>query len=211
MPSLKTQLLALISRWREGYPVVRETLDVLGIAGLLVGGIFAAIQYVDAKAAQRTSRTFEYIERYESGDVAEARRAINRVLRPYLEQFEDLEAEGLPRKERDDVVRSIIRAEVEIQSASSAKAAGNPSAIESPETVEDKIDRVVEFYDGLKVCVDEELCNERVTVNYFSPDEARIFWDNFYPYIMDRRANYPRYGDALEAFAKKDVRTKKEG
>lgn len=211
MPGLKTQLLAMISRWREGYPFVRETLDVLGIAGLLVGGIFAAIQYVDAKAAQRTSRTFEYIERYESGDVAEARRAINRVLRQYLEQFEELKAAGLAREERDDLVRSIIRAEVEIQSGGSARSAGNPSALESPETVEDKIDRIVEFYDGLKICVDEELCNRRVAVNYFAPDEARIFWDNFYPYILDRRQNYAGYGDALEAFAKKDVRVSEGG
>ena len=200
-------LVNQLNRWRQHYPLVRETLDVLGIAGLLAGGVFAAIQYSDAKDAERTSRTFEYIARYESGDVAEARRAINRVLRQYISQFEDLEADGLPDKQRDDMVRRIIRTDVELQLTSRQANGPAGATIEAPETIEDKIDRVVEFYDGLDICVEEELCKSRVAVNYFSPNEARIFWDNFRPYILDRRKNYEGYGKALEKFAQQSVKT----
>lgn len=195
-----SSLINLLIRWRQHYPLVRETLDALGIAGLLAGGIFAAIQYKDAKGAQRIARTFEYIERYESGDVAEARRAINRVLRQYLTQFEELEAAGLPCDPRDNLVRSIIKADVELQMTGREANKLPASGVDAPETIEDKIDRVVEFFDGLKICVHEEICNRRVAENYFSPDEARIFWNNFYPYISDRRKNYANYGKALEEF-----------
>ena len=194
-------LFIKIKRWRKYYPVVRGTLDVLGILGLLLGGIFAAIQYNDAKAAQRVARTFEYIERYESGDVAEARRAINRLLRPYIAQFKELESAGLPCEERDNLVRTIIKADVALQSSGKQSKGNTSSAVDAPETIEDKIDHIIEFYDGLKICVDEEICNQRVAENYFSPNEARIFWDNFYPYISDRRLNYRMYGAALEEFA----------
>ena len=199
--ALGSSLVNQFNRWRQHYPLVRETLDVLGIAGLFAGGVFAAIQYNDAKGAQRIGRTFEYIARYESGDVAEARRAINRVLRQYLTQFEELEAAGLPCDPRENLVRSIIKADVELQLAGREANKLAASAIDAPETIEDKIDRVVEFFDGLKICVKEEICNRRVAENYFSPDEARIFWSNFYPYISDRRKNYANYGKALEEFA----------
>jgi hypothetical protein len=148
-----------------------------------VGGGFAGCQYTSAQEVEKINRTMEYIQRYEDGSVATARRSINDSLR-YIE----IRLQKLPDKPNPDDYFM-----------------GLGEAIRSGEIKENQIDIVVDFYEGLSVCVRNEICDQTVAMAYFSGDESKNFKDYFGKYISDRRTNNHCYAEGLAWFAAKGL------
>jgi hypothetical protein len=85
-----------------------SALDALTKTGVVLGGLFAAWQYWEAKVDKRVERTMEYIVRYEDGRVGDARRRIDAGLRPYLAQFQEIAASGISEADRNAMVLTIV-------------------------------------------------------------------------------------------------------
>jgi ribosomal protein L17 len=221
----RTMARARTTGTKIDFSTVRATLDVLGVLGLLAGGCFAVMQYLSAKEDARVSRTMEYIDRYEQGEVATARRAINESLKPFLSQFQELEAEKAVSAEvKRDLVFSIMESsqkQATEQRVNQFAKAYDPliergraslqerrdlirSSVEATpsQDIAGNVDRLVDFFEGLRTCVAEKVCDERVAVGYFSSAEAPELWNNFWPYAELRRKNNARYAAGLEWFAR---------
>lgn len=150
-------------------------------AGLILGGLFAAWQYWEAKLDAQIARTIAYVDRFESGSVGQARGEIREELLPYMSQFREVTAAGISDQDRDELVLSIAEA--------------NDSRIAR------NLDHVVDFFQGLNICVEEGLCDRRVAMAYFQTSDARDLWTNFEPYVRLRRENNPLYGREFERYA----------
>lgn len=157
--------------------------DLLSKLALIAGAAFAVFQFLEAQRAARVERTSTYIERYEEGRAADARRAIVAELRPYVGQFQRLGEGGVSETEQAEIVLTLLD-----ESEDGALAAN--------------IDIMVDFYEGLWTCVRERLCDERVARGYFGAAAAPQFWRNFKPYIEDRRRNNETFAFGLEQFAR---------
>ncbi|MEO1036139.1 MAG: hypothetical protein AAFX44_11315 [Pseudomonadota bacterium] len=160
-----------------------DPLSKLGLAG---AAVLAVLQYLQVNDLEKSSRTFEYIEDFERGSTAEARRSLNATLRPYVDDFIELERvnDGIRPEDRNEILLAII------EDAADDSAAGS-------------IDTVVDFYEGLMLCVDERLCDRSSADKYFCSGRALEFWDTFEPYVLFRRENNASYASALEACARK--------
>ncbi len=154
--------------------------DALAKWALIAGGLFAAVEFLDAKEARTVERAMAYVTTYESGEVGEARRLVNGALRPYADQFADLNtAGGISSQDKDAVIATLIDADQDGKLA-------------------DAIDRMVDFHNGIRLCVRSELCARDVVKVYFCTDRARRLWDDFRPYFAERRRNNPQYASGLE-------------
>ena len=156
-----------------------QAVDILAKLGLLAGGAFAVLQFLDAKEEARVQRTMTYIARYEDGSVNSARQTIGDALRPYLAQFSRISEDGgVTGDDRDAMVMTLVES-------------GSGKAIDA------EIDTIVDFYEGLAICVAEAICERRVVLRYFARGEAQDFYGNFEPYIRMRRINTPTYAEGL--------------
>lgn len=169
--SIGDWVLGLCNRW----------LDPLAKLGLAGAAILACMQYWQANNLEKLSRTFSYIEDFERGETASARRKLNAALRPYLADFITIneQNDGVTESDRRDMLLLIVE--------------------EAPEdSVAEAIDTVVDFYEGLSLCVDERLCDRSAATEYFCQVRALEFWDNYKAYIDYRRANNSDYAISLQ-------------
>jgi hypothetical protein len=158
-------------------------LDKLTKAGILIAGVFALYQFMDAKQDAKVQRTSVYITRYEDGTPAAAIRRINAALRPYLGQFAKLTGEGgLSAETRNEMVLSLF---------------------EQHATLAEDVDAIVDFYEGLDTCVRQSLCDQATAVRYFGP-EARQFYSNFEPYFRERNVSEPAFASSVARFARQE-------
>ncbi len=155
---------------------------ILGIVvkvAILCGSAFAIVQYMSAKSDARVAKTFEYITAYETGQMLIAREAIRREFRNYEQMFMEI---PLPPDAFSKVILSFAEGE-----------AGQP--------IQDELDRIIDFFKGVSLCLEQDLCDSDVTRRYFYP-EAKYYWNNFEPYIQKRMSNNnPDFGRELRLFA----------
>lgn len=150
--------------------------------GVIGGGLWGFYQYDQLRQSQRVERTMAYIQRYEEGSTAIAVIHMRTTLRAYVEQFNALQADGVSASDRRDMILTIADENVDGRS------------------IADDLDAIAQFYQSLKTCIDENLCDARVGRRYFS-DPARELWIDFRPYFEERRKNNQRYAAELEALA----------
>lgn len=158
-------------------------IDALSKIGILIGAIFAGFQYLEAKQDAKVSRAVSYIDRYESGSISEARRRIDSALVKYLEQFRELDAEGISRADRDALVLAMVEPTADYNMTSD-------------------IDSIVSFFEAVRLCSTQGLCDGPTLNTYFQSDDTKLFMSNFEPYFVERRKNNPRYARGLEALLK---------
>ena len=148
---------------------------------IIAGGIFAVIQFMESKQNHRIAKTFEYIAAYERGPVLVSRENIRRLLRPYGSTFA---GNHLSNKDHKRLMSAI--------------SAGDAGA-----NIEDDLDRVIDFHEGLYLCLKLELCDDEVAKKYFSC-KAETFRMQFMPYIEARRKHDNKnFGVELEWFTSK--------
>ena len=147
--------------------------------GLIVASAFAIYQFRAVQQDGDIARTLSYIERFEGGRVADSRDAVASALRPYRTQLRQ-KAPFSP-AERNGIVSTLLE---------------SPEGAELPQ----KIDIIVDFYEGLRACVKAGICAASVATAYFA-SEASELRQTFAPYFVERKANNPAFGVGLEWFA----------
>lgn len=148
---------------------------------LAAGGAGIAVwQYFEAKQTARVKRTVGFLQRFEdSPALAEARRCGCAPTRSRSSNRTPL-SQHQATAVRERLTQALLR--------------------QSPSDLRPDLDTLLQFYDTLRVCVDQALC-DRATAAVFFGAYAADLWDNFQPYLQARCAAIPDYGAALEAFA----------
>lgn len=166
-------------------PVILVFLEVITKLALMAGGIFAAWEYWEAKKDARIARATTYFERFENGEVGDARRRINGALRPYVGQLQMLDPAELSFADRDRIILAVVE--------------------ENGGQIASDIDTIIDYFQGVSICVSAQLCERSVVELYFAESDAPTLWNNFEPYIRARRVNNPKFASAFEKLAAERV------
>ena len=149
----------------------------IGVCALVVGGGFAAYQYLDKVRADRIKETLSFVERYHKEPIFDARRGIETVWE--RRGVENSAKVLLGSDEFNAYVLDVIEAE----------ALGSDISL------------LVDFFEALEVCVQMEICDRRTAIRFLQPD-ARAFFNQHYAKIdfERRRRNSPSYALGVEGF-----------
>jgi len=147
-----------------------------GIAALLVGGIFATLEYNDRKIALRAAETLDLIDVWEVRGSQQAFQDISAALRRALEEVgtEDAMTDTEIELFRQNLVR---------------RAMLDPG----PEAY----DKVIGYFTRLSLCIQADLCSEDVA-NVFFSETVIDFREWFLPEIEARRRLNPGHARELD-------------
>ena len=155
------------------------------IVSVLSGGVFALVQYFDAKAKERVERTMASFTQFSEPALRQQRILLQRswdTMNPQIVRV--LTAQG---KRQDEINRDydrLVRASI----------AGNGD-------IQSAVIGVMEFLEGVAVCVQHELCDAPSARALFGRD-GKTFFRQYYPYLCELRAKWrdPSIGLKLEEF-----------
>ncbi|MDP3897395.1 MAG: hypothetical protein Q8Q62_12040, partial [Mesorhizobium sp.] len=156
---------------------------------LIVGAVFSAVQYLQARQEKRIERTLALVEIWERAEYQEAQAALKRRLADLNEQSAGLITSQSTREEL-----AIITAAIGTQAMSKD---GGTMPIE---TFQERFDRIVYFLSRLSSCVEGNLCDRAVADEFFL-DYAQSFWRYFSDYIQrERKRGQPTLAVAIESY-----------
>ena len=147
--------------------------------GLLVAAAFTLQQYLGHRHDERVSRTMDYVKRFEDGSVAEARHRLYGKVRRFLPTPTPFS--NVSPADHQKILDTMLDAD--------------PS-------LADDLDTIVDFFEGLLLCVSEDICERSTAIGYFSSSETRLFRKNFKPYVEGRKRNNPQFAEGLDWFVK---------
>lgn len=169
--------------------LLTKLLDILVKLATLAGLAFVALEYRSSIDRARVERANTYIDRFETGDIGVAVRAISRevrdvALRPDFAILRSYVASnpGTANAGREQITRLL--------------------AFDSRggKGLSDEIDQVVSYFNSLQACVEQDLCDRKIAHGFFD-DYAKNFWANFEPYVLERRQQVdPNFGILCERF-----------
>lgn len=158
---------------------------------LVLGGVFSAFQYLQAREEKRVERTLQLVEVWERPDYQTAQRALRRRLTDLNERHSGLLGPNPSRTEYD-----IYRNRIGIEAMQ--EAGGDLPLVDFRE----QFDRVVYFLNRVSFCVEEGLCSRTVADAYFL-DYARSFWSYFSDFAaQQRRAGSMNFARPIEAYVR---------
>lgn len=154
---------------------LNDQLEAALKATLIIGAVIAVAEYRDRRIDLKVARTLAYGERFEGADYRTSRARIRQALVAALAARKDQNAAADPAL--DAAYRSF----------------GGTGVM--PE-----LSDVTGFLNGLEVCIQEDLCDERTSRRLFGP-YASSFWRAFEPVVADQRAGEtPDFALETEAF-----------
>jgi len=149
------------------------------ILGVFFGGISAFIEYSDKLYSDRIKVTLEYVTRFNSAPLREARSKV--------EQFWDTNAETVFKKsdESEEALRTFV-----------------VDSIRNQELADDT-ELIIEFFEDIHVCVHAKICDETTAIRFFGKQSYDFYGINF-PYIAEqrRRTKDEFFGCGVESFKK---------
>lgn len=153
----------------------------VGLLALLAGGTFSLIQYVQKDHGERVKETLSFLDRQMRDPVMTARRTLSAAWLkrdPELDRLIDDKAST-----RDDYVGFVVK-------------------VVNEESLYESMIVMIDFYDGLHVCIVNEICDAKVSAELFRED-ARAFWSLHQPFIARIREKRQdlKFAGNLEAFA----------
>lgn len=149
---------------------------LIGISAVLLGGIFATLEYRDRKASSRAAETLNLIDIWETRGAQSAFQGIAVVLESTLDGVElgnemsDVELERL----KENLVRRVM---IDL----------GPEAYET----------VMSYFTRLSLCIQSDLCSEGVA-NVFFSETVTDFHGWFVSEIESRRRLNPRHARELD-------------
>jgi hypothetical protein len=163
----------------------RAWLDIVTKLGVIAGGIFALVQYLDAKHEARIARTFALEDAMQKDEVGHAREVISTELRARLPEIARIRATEMPPETARVVHAKLIQAIV--YQSRGGKGLGS------------ELSTVLDRFDILQVCIEKGLC-DKDTAQSFEGAYARTLLANFDPYIEEQQEGIPGYGNGLVRF-----------
>ena len=156
---------------------------------LVLGAVFSAVQYLQAREEKRIERTLALVELWERSDYQEAQAAVKQRLAELNRQSAGLITDKTTQEEL-----AIITASIGSQALTEG---GGTMPID---VFAERFDRVVYFLSRLASCVEGNLCDERVADEFFL-DYAQSFWRYFSDHIArERRRGAPSLAVAIEHY-----------
>lgn len=181
----------------ENNPFTSRDLRMLAYAwaGMLVrvliilGGVFTAYQYLDAKEEKRVERTLQLVELWERAEYQQAQHAVAERLDALNERYA-----GLLGANPTPAERKVYMEQIGIEAVSADGGEMPLPAFRS------ELGRVLYFLNRMAFCVEGNLCSKSMVDGYFG-DYARSFWDYFAGHIaQERKAGALSYAAPLEAY-----------
>jgi hypothetical protein len=153
----------------------------IGLVALIVGGVFAIVQYLDKEKADRVKTTLEFLQKFNTAPVVDARKA---VLSAWAGNNERVALAVTHSASEPDTYPKLVAEIVK------AKALYEP------------LITVIDFYDSLQICVETKLCDSSATTSIFQRD-ARVFFNVHYPFFIEQRKERvdPAFAEKLQALA----------
>ncbi|MEO1659312.1 MAG: hypothetical protein AAFR65_16525 [Pseudomonadota bacterium] len=157
--------------------------DLIGKVGAIILVIFGVVEYFDRKDETRVSRTQELMKEYATGPLRDAQNVINSTILDHLASIEAIRA---------------------VQWDADAAATAHADIVQflvwdsrDADGLVREIDDLLEFYERVTICVETRLCDREVARAYFTTDADWLF-ENFRPYILQRRENAPGFATISE-------------
>ena len=176
---------------RKLWESVAKGIEVLAGVATIVGvlGAFAALmQWHEQVEISRTDKALELVDLWEEAGFSAHFASLSADLAVRIAQ--------LPVLDRDAIGPANWRERVGIL--------GNIGATYLKEAtgqfqVDNRVDRVFDFFQRLAICVHEKLCSDKATGAFF--DEATsTFWQYFNQYATWRRSDYASFGMDFEDY-----------
>ena len=124
----------------------------VGLLAVIVGGLFAVVQYVDNGKSARVKVTLEFFERYQRDAVLQARQRVHEAWAPATSR----ELNALLDAGRYDAADQWVNQVVETKQLRGA------------------LVTLVDFFDALQVCIAHALCDRSTAEAMFQSDASRI-------------------------------------
>lgn len=163
--------------------------DFVSKIALLAGIIISLYQFLEYQKAERIKYTIQFVEKYDRDNFLRARQKVSDVLRQHEKKIVQLNTIRMS-ADADSKLRSRMAQFLVMDS-------NNGTGIAK------EIDLVVRFFNGLQICIENNLCNPSIA-NAFLLAHAKNIWLNFGPYIIKRRKIISGYGLGIELFQKDD-------
>jgi hypothetical protein len=166
------------------------------IVGSLIGGIWAAIEYVERKHDARVAETLGYVRRFSSDPLLAAQERIGvawYAVRDRIRTLEDTpvtSTEEFARRKRQ-LVMTVVEKAVVPTSATSTQLGLVPD-----------LDMLIGFFAELQVCIQAKLCEAQTARDYFQA-YARTLYCLHEPFIRWKSTSYSQgYGNGLREFVR---------
>lgn len=168
--------------------IARRTRPYLRWAFVVIPALIALFEYRAHRIDTVNARTMEYIKRYEEGSAGQARNVIKaNLVRIKKDALRDEEPGG---DGNQPALGNDMRTRI----------AFDLNRDEATDFV-NGVDAIVDFYTGLRTCIDAEVCSGALANAYFGGSESRNLHDNLKVYIGQRRATNALYACDMAWFA----------
>lgn len=152
---------------------------------IVIGTIFAFVQYINLKQNRKIDRTISFIEQFNDNNLSAARVKISNTLRKYESEIDELNNTPMSQAAAAKVRQKI--------SFSLAQDSNDGAGLET------EIDEIIGFFGALEICLKAKICDQPTAKSFFG-DYADRFVQNFGPYIEARASRVSGYGDYLMEF-----------
>jgi hypothetical protein len=169
------------ARGLERVRTTNEYLEAGVKIGLILAGIFAGLQYCSSVATRRVERVLDYAREFDSGELLQTQRRIDRALAGMGRRIEG--GQGNPAEIVAREEAAMMRA---LRQDGGANDLGGDLAL------------VLGFMDKLAACQRRGLCDADLTSDYFRPYAAGLA-AAFQCHLRDERRRRAGYGDGLLA------------
>lgn len=169
---------------------VMEWLQILGGAAVILGGVVGFLEYREARAELRVTRTLELVARFDDEALAKAQEDVSAIGADAAKAIaalpEDPELKGGARELKVRTDEAIVDA--------AYRRSGNQGEL-SP-----SVRKVVGFFEGVQICIERRVCDETTAHAYFD-DYASAFWLSFEPLVRHEQTNLrPQFGRRMQQF-----------
>ena len=144
----------------------------LGVITVILGGCYSVFEYIEHKQAVKVQRSLAYVEKYRSGDTADAKLSLNQLL---IDNTNDLNALLVKKYASNDELSKAYHSYV--------------LNITKPTSTQRNIEVLFSFYEEVSICVERHLCDDEITQSFLAND-AKTMFNSYYPYICHLRKQW---------------------
>lgn len=141
--------------------------SVITIISIIVGGIFAMVQYLEHKKELKIKHTLEFVTKFNSDKFMDLREKINNVW-----------------NDANPVMVKILTKDKTPEAYE-----GFVVALVKKYKIHSEIDNIMTLFEEIAICSIENICDKQ-TVNKYFYDDGKIFFRKFYPYVCDLRKKW---------------------
>ena len=161
----------------------------IGVLSLIIGGTWTAHQYLDKKEQQRVQQTLKYVHQFNTGELHKAQRQNTLFWKKNTKYLKSVPDEKL----KASVLSLILGGKTD--------------------NVEQDIWLIIDFYESISTCVEENICKKDSALAFFGERGLRTYNQHIHyiNYVRDPKGmNDGKYAQAFLKFVKSYLATKQK-